>query len=239
MPWPAWLLGRGTTLPTLVVSGSPAAVLPHETVGLDIRLQPRYFGAESIPTYTQDQCFGIYTSAVLIMSSLFNTTAALQHATSIPAGIAPERGVELLQGHEFFIQCDPHMIKYEAIDTPSDPEPTLPDDRGVKAVAAPKCYQVTDKVHALPAGLWDSDVVSTYEFINIERGVFVRIRSPLNTTMETVWEIRESDDGGSELVEDVVIKCSRLLVGIVKNTCETGWKGIHGKMVGKLEQSPE
>ncbi|PNY26584.1 Uncharacterized protein TCAP_03489 [Tolypocladium capitatum] len=171
---------------------------------------------------------------------MFNTTATAQHVTPMPAGIAPEKGVELLQDHELFIQCDPHMVKYEPTDTAWGPEPTLPDGRGVKAVAAPKCYQVTDKVHALPAGLWDSDVVSTYEFINIERGVFVRVRSPLNTSMETVWEIRESasEDGGWELVEDVVIKCSRFLVGIVKNTCETGWKGIHEKMVGKLEQSP-
>lgn len=169
---------------------------------------------------------------------MFNTTATVQHVTPIPAGIGPEKGVELLQGHEFFIQCDPHMIKYEPIDSPSAPEPTLPDGRGVKAVAAPKCYQVTDKVHALPAGLWDSDVVSTYEFINIERGVFVRIRCPLNVSMETVWEVRETQDGGSELVEDVVIKCSRFLVGVIKSTCETGWKGIHEKMVGRLEQSP-
>lgn len=167
---------------------------------------------------------------------MFSTTATVQHATPLPAGVSLEQGIKLLQGHELLIQCDPHMVKYEAIDTPADSEPTVPDDRQVTAVAAPRCYRVTDKVHALPAGLWDSDVVSTYEFINIERGVFVRIRSPLNTTMETVWEIRETDDSGPALVEDVVIKCSRLLVGVVKGTCESGWEGIHEKMVGKLAQ---
>ncbi|GJN68568.1 hypothetical protein PCL_07600 [Purpureocillium lilacinum] len=171
-----------------------------------------------------------------VADAVFNTTQALQHVTPIPAGTPPEKSIELLQGHEFFIQCDPHMMKYEAIDTPADPAPTLPADRGVTAVAAPKCYEVMDKVHALPAGLWDSDVISTYEFINIERGVFVRIRSPLNTMMETVWEIRQTEDGGSELVEDVLIKCSRLLVGVIKGTCESGWKGIHEKMVGKMAQ---
>ena len=170
---------------------------------------------------------------------MFNTTATVQHVSALPAGVTPEKGVELLQGHEFFIQCDPHMINYEPMDTPAGSvQPTIPGGRGVAAVAAPKCYQVTDKVHALPAGLWDSDVVSTYEFINTEKGVFVRIRSPLNVSMETVWEIRQTENGKWEMVEDVVIKCSRLLVGIIKSTCETGWKGIHEKMIGKLEQSP-
>ena len=41
---------------------------------------------------------------------------------------------------------------------------------------------------------------------------------------------------GFEIVEDVVIKSSRFLVGVVKNACETGWKGIHAKMVKNLEQ---
>ncbi|KAM4054980.1 hypothetical protein HRG_014937 [Hirsutella rhossiliensis] len=168
---------------------------------------------------------------------MFSTTATLRNSTPIPDGIAPEKGVQLLQGHEFFIQCDPHMIKYELIDTPSNPEPALPQGRGATAVAAAKCYQVTDKVHALPAGLWDSDVVSTYEFINIEKGVFVRIRSPMNTTLETVWEVQETEDGRLALVEDVVIQCSRFLIGIVKGTCESGWQGIHETMIGKLGQA--
>lgn len=129
------------------------------------------------------------------------------------------------------------MVKFEAVDGPADPAPALPDDRGVTAVAPARCYSVTDKVHALPAGLWDSDVVSTYEFINVERGVFVRIRSPLNTTMETVWEVRQTDDGAAELVEDIVIRSSRLLMAVVKSTCESGWQGIHGKMVEEMAKA--
>ncbi|KAH7328866.1 hypothetical protein B0I35DRAFT_404162 [Stachybotrys elegans] len=168
--------------------------------------------------------------------SMFNTTAELQHKTPIPAGIPPSRGIELLRNHEFFIQCDPHMIKYELTAT-SSPEPTIPEERQQVATAPPKCYHVTDKVHALPAGLWDSDIKSTYEFIDIEKGVFVRIRSPMSTTMETIWQIQEAEDGSYELVEDIVIKCSRLLVGVVKNTCEAGWQGIHEKMVAKLQEA--
>lgn len=90
-----------------------------------------------------------------------------------------------------------------------------------------------DRVHALPAGLWDSDAVSTSEMVNLERGVFVRLRSPLSIVMETVWEVREVEggDGELEVVEESVISCSRFLAGIVKGQCEANWKAIHEKLL--------
>ncbi|PHH92340.1 hypothetical protein CDD83_7828 [Cordyceps sp. RAO-2017] len=167
---------------------------------------------------------------------MFDTTATLRNSTPIPRGVALEKAVELLQGHEFCIQCDPHLVKYEAIDTPS-PEPEISQECQASAMGPPQCFRVTDKIHALPGGLWDSDVVSTYEFINIERGTFVRIRGPMNTILESVWEVQQSEDGGLVLVEDVVIKCSRLMVGIVRSTCEDGWRGIHKQMIDKLMET--
>ncbi|KAK4105905.1 hypothetical protein N658DRAFT_417058 [Parathielavia hyrcaniae] len=101
------------------------------------------------------------------------------------------------------------------------------------------CYRVTDVVHAVPAGIWDTNVVSTYEFTDIRDGVFVRIRSPLSIVMDTFWEVREVDgdgDGeGLELVEDMTISCSRLLMGLVRGQCENGWGKIHAKMIARLE----
>lgn len=131
------------------------------------------------------------------------------------------------------------MVDYVSVPIPT-PAPAVPSDRP-NAVAlpssdtSPACYKVTDRVQALPAGLWDKDVESTYEFVNTEKGVFVRIRSPLGVMMETVWEVREKD-GEWQMLEDVVIKCSRLLMGTVKGTCEAGWKGIHEKMLTKLKE---
>lgn len=173
---------------------------------------------------------------------MLNTTQHLQHITPLPPHIPPSTLVSLLQGHHYFINCDPHMIDYVSTPIP-DPPPAIPSDRS-NAVAlppsdsSPACYKVTDRVHALPAGLWDKDVESTYEFVNTEKGVFVRIRSPLGVMMETVWEVRESE-GQAEMVEDVIIKCSRLLMGTVKGTCEAGWKGIHEKMMAKLKEDHE
>lgn len=171
---------------------------------------------------------------------MFTSTANVKHVTPIPAGIPALKVVSLLQGHEFFIKCDPHMVHYEPSPlSDKDAVPSVPAGRDVQPVvgARPKCYVVTDRVHALPAGLWDSDVVSRYEFVDIATGVFVRIRSPLGVVMESVWEVREKGEGGAglELVEDIVITCSRLLIGTVKSTCDSGWQGIHLKMIAHLQ----
>ncbi|KAK7403378.1 hypothetical protein QQX98_010853 [Neonectria punicea] len=169
---------------------------------------------------------------------MFNTYAELQHTTAIPAGIPASRAVEvLLHDHEFFLRCDPHLIKFEPVATPSDPAPEIPDGREVDPIAPVKVYSVTDRVHTLPAGLWDSDVVSTCEYFDLENGLFVRLRSPLSVVMETVWQIRQAEDGSYELVEDIVIKCSRFLIGVVKGACESGWEGVHGKMLEKLKEA--
>ncbi|PFH60781.1 hypothetical protein XA68_10346 [Ophiocordyceps unilateralis] len=165
---------------------------------------------------------------------MLNTSAAIKHSTVIPDGIESSGVVNLLQDHASFFKCFPHMLKYELIDTPTGPESTIAKDRHVKAIAAAKQYQVTDKVPGIPAWLWDTDLVSTYELINIERGVFVRIRGPLNVVLETVWEVRETKDGGTALVSDLVIHCSKLIMGVAKGICEDGPKRIHVKLMKKL-----
>lgn len=141
----------------------------------------------------------------------------------------------MLQDHEFFLHCDPHMIKFAKL-TPETP-PEVPEgiepfgDRGIEV------YEVTDLVHTVPAGIWDSNVVSRYEFIDLADGLHVRLRSPLSIVMDTVWTIREKEgaEGAQlELVEDITIRCSRLLVGLVKSQCESGWAKIHAKMLARL-----
>lgn len=201
---------------------------------------------------------------------MFNTTASVTHITPLPRGSQyPPSLISLLHSHIYFIECNPHTTHHELIPASSlpSPAPELPPDREVrdlKGSEGPTLYSVTDRVHTLPAGLWDSDVVSTYEFFNTVSGIFVRIRSPLNVVMETEWIVRRrgtgtgtgesgsgsdedkgeggGDDGVEEsdeweLVEDVVIKCSRFLVGVVKSTCENGWESIHETMMNKLKEA--
>ncbi|KAK3329768.1 hypothetical protein B0H66DRAFT_586234 [Apodospora peruviana] len=168
------------------------------------------------------------------MASILSGTARVKHSSKLPAKATREQGVAMLNDHEFFLHCDPHLSKFEALT--SEETPAVPDKIKEQARGETKCYRVTDIVHAIPAGLWDTNVVSTYEFTNITNGVFARIKSPLSIVMDTIWEIQAGEDGALELVEDVEINCSRLLLGVVKSQCEGGWEKIHAKMLGRLEE---
>ncbi|KUI65182.1 hypothetical protein VM1G_00602 [Cytospora mali] len=161
--------------------------------------------------------------------SFLNTTGKLVHSSKLPEGVSRKQGISMLQEHGFFLQCNPHMESFEVIGEVSDP--SLP--ASIKALGSTTSYKVIDNVGTLPKGIWGSTVESTYEFTNIESGLFTRIKSPLNIVMDTAWEIRE-DDGVLELVEDATIKCSKLLIGIVKSLNEGGWPKIHAKMLDRL-----
>ena len=57
----------------------------------------------------------------------------------------------------------------------------------------------------------------------------------MGVVLETFWRVRDAEEG-MVLVEDVTVRCSRLLVGIVRGQCEGNWRGIHGKVVARLER---
>ncbi|KAI3342737.1 hypothetical protein F4824DRAFT_118279 [Ustulina deusta] len=102
-----------------------------------------------------------------------------------------------------------------------------------------KIYEVVD---LLPNPVWSSNVVSREEFVDHDEGTWVRIRSPMGVVMETRWSVRETTDGGKtalELVEDVFINCSRLVMGIVKGQVENNWQGIHNQLIEKLVKDAE
>lgn len=130
----------------------------------------------------------------------------------------------MLHDKDFFINCDPHLVQYEATGDVADP--TLPER--AKATGPTCSYKILDVVPNVPKAIWGSEVRSTYEFTDVEKGLFCRIQSPLNVVMEALWEIRDAEDGeGLELVEDAELKCSKLLVGLVKSQCEAGGKFLY------------
>ncbi|KAL1840159.1 hypothetical protein VTJ49DRAFT_733 [Mycothermus thermophilus] len=146
---------------------------------------------------------------------ILTTSTRLTHTTRLPRGTSREKALAMLANHEFFLTCSPHLAKYERIsptdeDAAKQPSPTGPDIPDVvkeklrsdssddKAQQPPQLpepdrYRVTDLVHAVPAGLWDTHVVSDYEFVDLPDagGVYVRVRSPMGIVMDTLWEVRE------------------------------------------------
>ncbi|CAJ2500936.1 Uu.00g037890.m01.CDS01 [Anthostomella pinea] len=184
--------------------------------------------------------------------SFFSGSSKLSNASPIPPAVPKAAAVALLHDHDFFLRCDPHYVSHKALsdsDTASGsgsrsgsvklpPGLTpLPGGNGVKVKVKVKvkAYEVVDHV---PNPVWSSTVVSREEFVDFEAGLWVRIRSPMGVVMETTWTVRErkntEGEGGLELVEDVAISCSKLLLGIVRGQVEGNWRGIHGKIVGRL-----
>ncbi|KAF2274919.1 uncharacterized protein EI97DRAFT_421628 [Westerdykella ornata] len=181
-------------------------------------------------------------SAYPVTMSFFNTTATLHHVTPLPAGATFETALDKLQDHDLLIRLDPELAHYETL-------PALED--------SPKTcrYKVTDHMHTLPKGLWDTTVTFESLITNTSDGVEWVIKAPLGLSQTTTWRlVRNSelkggqDENGNEdggpgfreeldgwsLVEDVEIRGSRLLVGTVKGKCEENWKGIHARYVSQV-----
>lgn len=161
--------------------------------------------------------------------------------------ITKDAAVALLHDHNFFLHCDPHYVSHRAL-PPQNPDANananpetakkeyqLPRDLDPLGSPAVKLYEVVDHV---PNPVWSSSVVSKEEVVNFKDGLWVRIRSPLSVVMETRWSIKEAEEGeegeGLQLVEEVDLSCSKLLISMVKAQVENNWKGIHGKIVDRL-----
>jgi hypothetical protein len=127
------------------------------------------------------------------------------------------------------IRFDPEFVKYTVDEPPSTATNT-----------ATKYYTITDHMDALPRAIWDATVSFNAEITDISNGIEWVIKAPLGLVQTSVWTIEPAldTDGDADtklcLVEDVVISCSRLLVGTVKSKCESNWSGIHAKFVQKL-----
>ncbi|KAI1333301.1 hypothetical protein F5Y16DRAFT_9285 [Xylariaceae sp. FL0255] len=186
--------------------------------------------------------------------SFLNTSAKVTNRSVIPSPVTKEAAVALLHNHEFFILCDPHYASHKLLPQPAETakDPTsvelakkhfkLPATFTPLASTATyrdgpvvKVYEICDH---MPNPVWSSNVVSNEEFVDHADGIWVRIRSPMGVVMDTMWSIQvdASGSGGGkmELVEDVVINCSRLVMGIVKGQVDNNWPGIHGKLIEKL-----
>ncbi|KAF2994358.1 hypothetical protein E8E13_001070 [Curvularia kusanoi] len=140
------------------------------------------------------------------------STATLHHVTHIPAAIPKSRAIACLHNHDLLIRLDPELAHYEALPSP----PNAPNT---------KRYKVTDNMHTLPKGLWDTTVTFEAEMTNTDDGIEWVIRAPLGLVQQTTWRIVKRDsldgegvggDGEWSLVEDVEIKANRLVTGTVK-----------------------
>ncbi|KAI0102939.1 hypothetical protein GGR51DRAFT_276613 [Nemania sp. FL0031] len=192
------------------------------------------------------------------MSFLSSTSIAV-NSSPIPPSVRKEDAVALLHDHEFFLLCDPHHLSHKTLPQPAETEgdPASVDaarrhfklPEGLEPLVSTKTHggpgpvvKLYEVVDNLPNPVWSSHVVSREEFVDHDEGTWVRIRSPMGVVMETRWSIREKageTKGALELVEDIVINCSRLVMGIVKGQVDNNWRGIHKQIIDKLVKDAE
>ncbi|KAK8001212.1 hypothetical protein PG991_013434 [Apiospora marii] len=151
---------------------------------------------------------------------------------STRGGLTREAAIEKLHDHAFFIHCDPHLVSFEASPDPAWDAYDVPKD--IKPLAKQvKIYAVKDKYENPIMG---SDINSTYEFIALADGFWVRVRSPMGTTMESTFTVREKGDGSGDLevVQELDCKCNKALSGIVKKDLDKNYILIHENLAQRL-----
>lgn len=167
------------------------------------------------------------------MLSVLTTMAKFTQRTSIPRDTTYAAALSLLQNHDFILRLDPEFMSYTCDATPAEGDAD-PDIR---------YYTVTHHMAALPRGLWDTTVCFKVQLTNIANGVRWRINAPLGVGQTSFWMVERGEPGadvgpGAEeplwLVEDVEIRCSRLLVGTVRGKVEANLQGIHRKFFDRL-----
>ncbi|KAK8062836.1 hypothetical protein PG997_014933 [Apiospora hydei] len=145
-------------------------------------------------------------------------------------GLSREAAIAKLQDKDFFITCDPHLVSYDANPDPAWGSYDVPKDLKPLAQRV-QSYTVKDKYENPIMG---SDIVSTYEFIDTADGFFVRVRSPMGTTMESTFSVRDKGNGDLEVVQECDCKCNKALSSIVKKDVDKNYIIIHENLAQRI-----
>lgn len=136
-------------------------------------------------------------------------------------GLTKTSAIEKLRDRPFFLECDPYLVSYDAKPEPAWDAYDVP--KGLQPLSQRvEIYQVKDKYENPIMG---SDINSTYEFIDMADGFWVRVRSPMGTTMESTFTVREKGDGSGnlEVVQECDCKCNKALSSIVKKDLDKNY----------------
>lgn len=167
-----------------------------------------------------------YPYLKLTNSLVLETTAKLHHETIFPSDITRTQAIAALHDHEVLIKMDPHLVSYTSLpSSPSTPET--------------KIYKVLDKMEQIPKALWSQDVHSDLQYTNLPNGIRTNVKAPLGLVMDTHLIVEERPGGQLVITEDVEIKCSRLMMPVVKGQCEANWKDIHKRFIEMVKKKQE
>lgn len=151
---------------------------------------------------------------------------------STSGGLTREAAIEKLRDHSLFLHCDPYLVSFDAKPDPAWGAYDVPKD--IKPLSEQvKVYAVKDKYENPIMG---SDINSTYEFIDLADGFWIRVRSPMGTTMESTFTVREKGDesGDLEVAQECDCRCNKALSSIVKKDLDKNYILVHENLAQRL-----
>ena len=159
--------------------------------------------------------------------------------TGLPKGLSRETVLGFLHDHLGLIDLQPMVEKRHPIRAPHTATPE-------EAHCA--WYELTDKVHYLPGGLYSGKVSYNLCFNDLSNGVQSHCYAPLGTRIKSRWTLGGSLPGeprepvelglgipreGLWLREDVELECNLLMTSFVKKSLKTAHDTLVERMVQK------
>lgn len=109
----------------------------------------------------------------------------------------------------------------------------MPADIKARAVGGGAQAQVLSVRNEVPNPVFDSNVQTTYTFVDLEDGLWYWASSPMGVTNEGLWSVREGANG-LELLVSVQVDCNMMLKPVVKGQVQSASEEIHKNLVAAM-----
>lgn len=151
------------------------------------------------------------------LGKLLETSAKIHHESVFPSDLNLESAISVLHDHESLIKMDPYLVSYH-------PLPALASS------PTTKCYKVFERCDNLPK-MFSPDQNADLQYTDLPNGIHTWVNSSMGLISDTHLTIEKRKNGTTVIVEDAVVRCSRLWMPIVKSQCEANWREVHRKFL--------
>ena len=176
------------------------------------------------------------------LRSIMDKRTVFTTVTPLPPGITRESVRESLYDHVGMIDLNPLVVERHPIKPPA-----------TTAVEEYRCkwYQLTDKIHFLPNGIYSGRVTYRACFHDMSNGIQTHVYAPLGLDIKGKWTLGGSLPGeprdvaelglgvpeeGLWLREDVDMTCNILMVGFVKKNLMNAHSILIQRLVHKAHR---
>ncbi|EHA46095.1 hypothetical protein MCOR27_006644 [Pyricularia oryzae] len=168
---------------------------------------------------------------------LFDTSDSWEVWTEI-SGVQRDQALELVHDHDYFLHtADPQFVSYESETiTAKDGLTRLPADMHSDATGPTQCYAVTDNIPGPIAKLipGKSTAVNHYQLTNTTQGMFINFKGAMGLVSDRKMTIRDAGNGNIRIVQEVGLKCKKMMLGVLRGQYEQHWRRIHEEYAKKM-----